>query len=62
MKVLDNNGKLRELKYHPTVYNEVENPYKNVKVELTYTPDTADANGMGAVFIGRDENGNRCLL
>lgn len=58
MKVLDNNGKLRELKYHPTVYNEVENPYKNVKVELTYTPDTADANGMGAVFIGRDENGN----
>ena len=58
MKVLDSNGKLRELKYHPTVYNEVENPYKNVKVELTYTPDTADANGMGAVFIGRDENGN----
>lgn len=53
-----NVGYSDDLEYHPTVYNEVENPYKNVKVELTYTPDTADANGMGAVFIGRDENGN----
>lgn len=53
-----NVGYSDDLEYHPTVYNEVENPYKNVKIELTYTPDTADANGMGAVFIGRDENGN----
>ena len=55
---ITNVGFSKKLEYHPTVYNEVENPYKNVKIELTYTPDTADANGMGAVFIGRDENGN----
>lgn len=58
MKVLDNNGKLRELKYHPTIYKVKENPYKKVSVNLTYTPDNADANGMGAVFMGLDENGN----
>lgn len=58
MKVLDSNDKLRELKYHPVVYEEVKNPYKDVSVELTYTPDNADANGMGAVFIGCDKNGN----
>lgn len=58
MKVLDNNGKLRELKYHPTIYKVKENPYKKVSVNLTYTPDNADANGMGAVFMGLDENEN----
>ena len=58
MKVLDNNGKLRELKYHPTIYKVKENPYKKVSLNLTYTPDNADANGMGAVFMGLDENGN----
>ena len=58
MKVLDNNGKLRELKYHPTIYKVKENPYKKVSVNITYTPDNADANGMGAVFMGLDENGN----
>lgn len=58
MKVLDNNSKLRELKYHPTIYKVKENPYKKVSVNLTYTPDNADANGMGAVFMGLDENEN----
>lgn len=58
MKVLDNNGKLRELKYHPTIYKVKENPYKKVSVNITYTPDNADTNGMGAVFMGLDENGN----
>lgn len=58
MKVLDNNSKLRELKYHPTIYKVKENPYKKVSVNLTYTPDNADGNGMGAVFMGLDENEN----
>ena len=30
---ITNVGFSKKLEYHPTVYNEVENPYKNVKIE-----------------------------